>query len=1325
MKGRLPSIFMVFVALAMVLSAVAVVAPDAKTANAETGGLNAWQRHDLPTTLHWQMAPNTNIWDLTAADDGTLFALVEDTSGAVDIMEDAAAAPAAAPCTWDGRRWAVFPAWSDVALFKSTDGGVTWELMWHVPASDSGAPVAVVPQPGYVDGDSTNGVIFVATGTRYKSTGSVGPGGGALPGTIVGGPAEGNLYRSMDGGAMFTRVTPRVPSVTLTTPGTITCMDVAENIMTPGTYMAIVGTSSLRTSGGGVAGRGEGVWTWNEDNDRDWKDQMVANALPPAPFPGSMPAGNGLDVLAVLASPTYTEDGTFMAVVSDILPADPAGSALGIYVCYWDNFDGVWGGDVDSPTTALITSAPPAADGDYAWAACMAVGEDFQQVVANFVFVGLDGCGIAGAPPAANNNDVWRIQGLSTVTGPSRATRTNLIAVANVVPDTSRRIADIVVVGPAASGAVYVGVETPASTSGAIGTIPMDGQAQVFKAIQAVLWPAWTPSFKPPSGAWPTLLADMSGTLMAAGGGDGYACGGVHKLIDGFGGRMVFNGMGLLDDIAVSEDIPGYVNPVGDPSTSSLSDGTSWCLAEATAEDVSPTYETDRLMYVSTYSTWNHDDGTGPGEVRPYQEGMSLWRWTDGTHWERVLKEYLTLLTTALANPAATAFDQYRSMPIRTNHGRNQFVNQGDKTAPFIGGIAGILGDGATWWPRVPRGFSADPYVFLLGGVGDNAPGGAVQPWDQDLLWYSPDLGDSWVSFAQMPIGALNLVVTPRMNGLSESGWWVEDNNTVLCGDMGGWIYRTTDRGASWTEGALTAAGLEITTIITSPIYANDSTLLAGTLDETDQEMEVWLSQDSAMQDLENVCAEINTDPAWDGWAPGPAPTRVLGETMVNFDINWADNHVIYAGAGGWLDRWQLVGTGSTQLTRIDSTDVGIYRTEVTLTDPSASTWEQIWDADDFNAIAKAPQPLPNMMAPPIAWDIYRWVSVSGLRIGNDGTIYVPIAIWDLSYNPLIPGFAVPKPPSPNPNVMAPSGFGRFTAGGALRCLDGTQATPEWNFIDQGLGEWDGLYMNRAIAGGSNTLISLAYDWQEWRYKLAIYDDTLSTTGAATAPTAGSTGVGTLANNQVSVTLDWADLDATVYQWQVDDDCGFVTPLVASGVTSESLVTVTGLEPGVKYCWRARANEPTLSRWSDAQSFNTVIGSELLAPQLLAPAAGETILSKKPTFQWSAIGWGDKYDIQVATDAGFAAASLVINQNLGNVQAYQAPSDLANGTYYWHVKAKSDTSQTAWSSTGTFTIAKNLPGQAQTAGWVWALIVIGIVLVVLMLMLIMRTRRPV
>jgi hypothetical protein len=591
------------------------------------------------------------------------------------------------------------------------------------------------------------------------------------------------------------------------------------------------------------------------------------------------------------------------------------------------------------------------------------------------------------------------------------------------------------------------------------------------------------------------------------------------------------------------------------------------------------------------------------------------------------------------------------------------------------------------------------------------------------MVWSSPDQGDTFMNLAQMPIGAMDIRPAAPWGigaGLSESGWWVEDNNTLIMGDIAGWIYKTLDRGASWTEGALTAIGLEVTHLITSPDWTNDDTLLVGTFDPSvDFKMEVWVSQDEAMQDLENVGAEINTDPAWPGIHTLGNPAFALGGTVVQFDPGFATNDIIYGTGGGWMDRWELVGTGSTELTRIDFTDVGVYRTELNRGEPAASTWEQMWGANEWNDVTKMPQPLAGMLAPGQPggpWDIYRYVAPSGLEVGNEGSLYIPYHIWDLSYNSMV---RPPEPPTPNFGGM---GWGRFTNGGVLRCLEPTETDFLFDVCTDGLGEWDGLWLNDAVAGSSNTLISLAWDWQEWRFKMAIYDDTLCTSSTPSDPTSGETGVGTLAGNQVSVTLQWSALDADTYEWQVDDDCGFTPPMVASGVTSEELVTVTGLEPGVSYCWRSRALTPTLSRWSDAQNFTTVIGAELLAPELLAPAAGSTIQEDQPMFQWSAIGWADKYDIQVATDSGFASSALVVNENLGNVQAYQSPTELADSTYYWHVKAKSGTSQTEWSATGTFTVGT--PAGEGTAGWVWALIVIGVVLIILMLMLIMRTRRP-
>ena len=1277
MRGRLSIILMVLVALSLVLSLVAAVAPNAAAQGGDLiiapgpdGGLNKWVRHDLPTTQHWQMAPNTDIWDLTAADDGTLFAIVEDTSGAADLNWGG-------PAIWDGLRWAVFPAYSDVALFKSTDGGYEWDLVWHQPASDVGAPIAVVPQPGYIDGDPDNSVIFYATGSLWLR--QVG---------IIGAAGLGNLYRSFDGGNNFTRVTPRNPAVLLTNPGTISSMDVAENMNAPGTYVAVVGVFTV-----GASGAGEGVYTWNEDNDRDWRDKQVANALPPAPFPGTMPAGLGLDALQVKFSPSYTEDGQIIAMVNDATNIDPAGSPQGMYLCFYDEHDGTWGGDPDSPTNVRIGTLQRALH------VSIAVADDYSKN--SFVFVGL--YGTQGGGPQAVDNDVWRIRGLPTVTGPSTSTALGLGAVIDPTPGFIRPIYDMVMVGSASSGALYVAAEFPAGTT----TGPqVDGQAQVFRGEQLTLWPSWTPSYKPPSGARPIFVTRMGDTIIAAGGGDGWTYGGVHRCAAGCAAcpssqRMVFNGVGLLDDIAVSEDIPGYVNP---GFFSPLMAGTSWCLAEAHAMEASPMYETDNLMYVATWSSYDEDDALGVSGLSPRAE-LSLWRWTDSAHWERILKEFVTLPTSL--NPGPNN-DQYRGKIIGTHANFAYFVS------PMM-----------TWWPRVPRGFSEDPYVFLLGGRGGSNPGGG-STWWQEMLWYSPDLGDTWINVLQMPIGALN-VLPGTSTGLSDTGWWVENNNVVFLGDRNGWVYKTTDRGASWTEGALTQLGVRVTSIITSPIYSetgnSDKCVLVGTYINNaplgpdpppgmmagDGEMEVWLSQDGCVQDLENVGAEITTQALFAGTAP-------FGHTSVNFDPEWEFNRMAYAATSAHIDRWQLVGPGATELTRIDTNDVGVYRTEVNLNEPSASTWEQIWGPDDFNAVAPPPQPLRNMIP---TENVMRFAAIVDLQVGEDGTLYVPFAVWDQSYNNERL-FGPPKPPTPN--WWAP--YGRFTLGGVLRSLEPTQKAIEWNVVTGGLGEWDGLWLNRAPVGDSNTLISLTWDWQEWRWKMAILDDTLCTETSPTGPSTGDTAVGTLANNKVSVDLQWGELDADVYQWQLDDDCGFVEPLVASGVTSEELVTVTGLEPDVSYCWRARATEPYWSRWSPAQRFSTVIGIERNAPNLLVPAPGAVIMDTTPAFQWTAIGWADKHQLQVATSPAFGSADLVINENLGNTQAYQS-GELATGTYYWQVKASSDTSSTEWSSTGIFTISSEAAGDGGTAAWVWVVIIIGILLIILVIAFIMRTRQAV
>jgi hypothetical protein len=351
-------------------------------------------------------------------------------------------------------------------------------------------------------------------------------------------------------------------------------------------------------------------------------------------------------------------------------------------------------------------------------------------------------------------------------------------------------------------------------------------------------------------------------------------------------------------------------------------------------------------------------------------------------------------------------------------------------------------------------------------------------------------------------------------------------------------------------------------------------------------------------------------------------------------------------------------------------------------------------------------------MVQAVNW-VYRLVVPSAIEIGPDGTIYIPFALEDLSYN--FPG--------DNPTPNAP-GYGRFTLGGILRCLDGTAKNAEFELLNDGLGPWDGLYLGRVVPG-TNIAISLTFDWKEWRFKLATYEDTLSGAGPApVSPLAGASGVGVLVSNtSVNVPLSWqASANTSLYEWQVSEDAAFTSP--KSGTTSGLSVTASGLKPSTTYYWHCRSIGPMTSRWNSAQQFTTVIGGYSGAANLITPEIGSTISDVTPLFTWSGLASVTNYQIQVATSPEFAAADIVIDEELGNVQAFEAENVLANGTYYWQIKgsnADTDT-ETPWSALGSFTLDT---AGAGTPAWVWILIVMGIILVIVVAVLILRTRRPV
>jgi len=1130
---------MVFVAVAMVFSLVAAVATVA-TVNADPGA-DKFDRMALPSTADYQMFPDTDIWDITAADDGTVFAIVEDTSTL---------------------RWT--PLSSNYRVFKSNDGGYTWDKLWAIPANEptqitaAGLPVEIVPQPGYDDTDAANRVVFLAT--------------------------DDNLYRSLDGGDSFTRIVPECPGLVdpnLAIPyDLITSLDVAENMNVAGTYVAVVGTGTL------LAG-GEGVFTWNEDNLLSWRDKKAGNSV----------YGTGYEALDVMFSPNYADDGVIVAILNDWI----AGTVI---MSFWVSSDGLWNGPTLSDGVLMIGNVPSSVPG--LQAAKMDTADDFDYQNSSWIFAYVNNVA---------TGEVYAVKALPPLTGPSLVITRAAAAYA--------LFSDILFDGTAGAGTCYVSSQS---------------MNNVVEGKSMILWPVWTPAIKSPAGSWPISLADTGSSVLAATMTEGASIttSGVSKQIAAATGS-VYNGIGLMDDIAVTTDLGGAT-----------------FFVTMASVDASPNYVNDDTIFVTTASEWYLNQ---PTNIMGYD--LSLWRQAPtgangAVVWERLLQE---------------GTSRFGLVPT----GKTAITN------PVIFTDVGL--PALTWVTKVDPAFEYSNFIFLMAGL-QPVPGLLI-----DSLWYSADRGDTWHPVSQMaPSAAFTL---------SELGWCVVDNSTVLVGDSDGWVYKTTNRGNSWTTGSFTNVGV-ITDLNVSPIYSeagglgSDMAVIAGVaftgvvgsaVGQPRISTEVWISFDGADDDFTMIGSELMWEPNYGGTLDGDLLA------MANFDALWDQNLTVYGAASGAMADWFWNPAGD-QVTLQDTEEVGVYRAVINVGDTQASTWELLYGADDFIAETSTPQD-----------EAIMYLALSDLDIGADGTIYVPFSIYlDDSVG-----------------VLTPNTVMRFTEGGMIRCLDGAATDTEWSIIPQVLGPYDGLLLMCVVPGSdSNILFSTAYDVWDWRFKLAAYEDTLSGAGPAAgtdAPANGAT-AGAIADDQVSVALSWTAIGADTYQLQVSSDSAFTSPMTTT--TSDTSATVSGLEPDVTYYWRMRATEPVTGTWSAALSFITV-ATPGIAPALTSPSAGAEGVSSTPAFSWSSVAGATSYQIQVATDSNFS--STVINETT-SATAYQSDDDLDSGTYYWKV-----TAGTASSGTGVFTIGA-VPG-AGTPAWVWVVIVIGALLVIAVLVLILRTRRAV
>ncbi len=211
---------------------------------------------------------------------------------------------------------------------------------------------------------------------------------------------------------------------------------------------------------------------------------------------------------------------------------------------------------------------------------------------------------------------------------------------------------------------------------------------------------------------------------------------------------------------------------------------------------------------------------------------------------------------------------------------------------------------------------------------------------------------------------------------------------------------------------------------------------------------------------------------------------------------------------------------------------------------------------------------------------------------------------------------------------------------------------------------------------------------------------TLDTTAPAaptlTAPADGATPVGTPA-------FTWSiPTGANAYQFQIDDDSGFGSPLIttpdgdAFPGTPLAIYTYTpsGLTLGTVYYWHVRARDAAgnWGDWSTAFSMNPQ-ATLPSAPVLIGPSYTSLFNDTNPTFYWNAATNGVIYQLQVDNVYSFTSPEVdVPNINDLTYTLTGAETLTTDGLYYWRVRAQNITGGWGpWSSALYFTLDTTAP----------------------------------
>ncbi len=165
--------------------------------------------------------------------------------------------------------------------------------------------------------------------------------------------------------------------------------------------------------------------------------------------------------------------------------------------------------------------------------------------------------------------------------------------------------------------------------------------------------------------------------------------------------------------------------------------------------------------------------------------------------------------------------------------------------------------------------------------------------------------------------------------------------------------------------------------------------------------------------------------------------------------------------------------------------------------------------------------------------------------------------------------------------------------------------------------------------------------------------------------------------------LDWMEISpfAAYYQLQVSSNSTF-TALVLdqSNIIPSQFTLKTDLITGRSYFWRVRGfnDAGTASAWSATWNFKTPLG----LPSLTSPVQNQSLLTDRPSFDWSDVTNATGYNIQASTSSSFG--SLLLNASSPTSDYVMTKSLPQNKLIFWRVRAKNAAVTGNWSAVWVF-----------------------------------------